>query len=120
MKENIETYRRLQEHLDEHPVGFPKTRSNADIRFLQRMFTPDEAEVALFLTYKPAPTAAIVQSLLTKFSCDETERLLESMFQKGSIAWIKKEGKDHWYSVSVVLGMYEYQGGKPSPGFARD
>ena len=54
-------YQRLQQHLDRQPVGFPATWSRAEIRFLQRMFTPEEAELALRLSYQPNPTAAVVE-----------------------------------------------------------
>jgi len=33
-------YRRLQQHLDRMPVGFPATQSGVEIRILQRLFTP--------------------------------------------------------------------------------
>ena len=46
-------YRSLQEHLDRQAVGFPATRSGAEIRFLEKLFTPDEARLALHLSYKP-------------------------------------------------------------------
>ena len=53
-------YRRLQQHLDQQPVGFPSTWSRADLRFLRRMFTPAEARVARHLSYQPTPTTMIV------------------------------------------------------------
>jgi len=34
-------YRRLQQHLDRMPVGFPATRSGVEIRILERLFTPE-------------------------------------------------------------------------------
>jgi len=45
-------YRSLQEHLDKQAVGFPSVKSGADIRLLKRLFTPDEARLALHLSYK--------------------------------------------------------------------
>jgi len=45
-------YRQLQRHLDRMPVGFPATESGVEIRILRQIFTPEEAELAL---YKPAP-----------------------------------------------------------------
>ena len=41
-----ELYRKLQQHLDRMPVGFPATESGVEIRILQRLFTPDEAALA--------------------------------------------------------------------------
>ena len=46
-------YRGLQQHLDRQAVGYPATRTGAEIRILKRLFSPEEAELALHLTYKP-------------------------------------------------------------------
>ena len=49
----IKIYRLLQRHLDKQAVGFPAAWSGADIRLLKRLFSPDEAKLALHLSYKP-------------------------------------------------------------------
>ena len=51
-------YRELQQHLDRQPVPFPATRSGVDQRLLERLFTPEEATVALRLTSRPQPLQA--------------------------------------------------------------
>ena len=38
-----ELYRKLQQHLDRMPVGFPATESGVEIRILRQLFTPEEA-----------------------------------------------------------------------------
>ena len=43
-------YRKLQEHLDKMPIGFPATESGVEIRILKHLFTPDEAELASKMT----------------------------------------------------------------------
>ena len=53
-------YRSLQKHLDKQAVGFPAAWSGAEIRLLKRLFAPDEAKLALHLTYKYEPTGTIV------------------------------------------------------------
>ena len=117
MKNHAQIYRRLQQHLDRQPVGFPASWSRADLRFLRRMFTPDEARLALHLTYQPAPTAVIVERTAPEFSAEQTGRLLESMFQKGAIAWKDQGGVSHWYVIPLVVGMYESQDGELTADF---
>jgi electron transport complex protein RnfB len=53
MAQNQAIYRELQRHMDQQAVGLPRTRSGADVRPLRMMFTPDEARLALHLTFRP-------------------------------------------------------------------
>jgi len=46
-------YRRLQEHINRMPVGFPKSETGADLRILKQLFTVEEAQVALELSMLP-------------------------------------------------------------------
>ncbi len=47
METGKDVYRKLQEHLDNMPVGFPKSASGLDIKILKQRFTPEEAKIAL-------------------------------------------------------------------------
>ena len=113
-------YRILQQHLDKQAIGFPSTWSGADIRLLKRLFTPDEAKLALHLTGKPSSTEQIRERGAADFSPAQTASLLDSMFTKGAIGWKKKDGADHWFVLPLVIGMYECQDGAPSPEFLDD
>jgi hypothetical protein len=42
-------YRELQRHLNRQAVGFPATRSGADIKLLKHIFSPRDAEMATCL-----------------------------------------------------------------------
>ena len=55
-----DVYRRLAKHLDNLPGGFPPTESGVELRILRRLFTPEEAELAMRLTLIPeeAPVVA--------------------------------------------------------------
>ncbi len=117
MTSGDKTYRLLQEHLDKHPIGFPAAKSGADIRFLKSIFTPDEAKVALYLTYKPASLGEIIKKTAREFSAEQTISLLESMFEKGAIGWKEIDRVDHWYVMPLVIGMYEAQDGRPTREF---
>lgn len=120
MSTDNDIYRRLQQHLDSQAVGFPSVKSGADIRLLQRLFTPEEATLALHLSYKPAATTTVAHSAAGAFSMEQVERLLESMFGKGAIGWKQKDGADHWSVLPVVIGIYEQQDGAPSKEFLAD
>ena len=113
-------YRILQQHLDKQTMGFPLTWSGADIRLLKRLFTPDEAKLALHLTCRPSPTEQIMVRAAADFSSARAASLLDGMFTKGAIGWREKDGLSHWYVLPLVVGMYECQDGDPSPEFLDD
>jgi ferredoxin len=110
-------YRLLQQHLDKQAVGFPPAKSGADIRFLQHMFTPDEARVALNLSYQPTPPDKVIAGTTGNFTADQAIALLESAFQKGAIGWKLKDNVPHWYVMPIIIGMFEAQDGRPSREF---
>jgi len=85
-------FRQLQEHLDRQAVGFPATESGAEIQFLKKLFSPEEARLALHLSYKPTSTGAIVRAAALEFSEEKIEKLLDSMQGRGAIGWKEKEG----------------------------
>jgi Na+-translocating ferredoxin:NAD+ oxidoreductase subunit B len=113
-------YRQLQQHLDKQAIGFPSVWSGADIRLLKRLFTPDEAKLALYLTCKPTPTQQIIKYAAPEFSAEQAGLLLDSMVKTGAIGWKEKHGVSHWYVLPLVIGMYECQDGNPSPEFLAD
>ncbi len=113
-------YRLLQQHFDKQAVGFPATVLGADIHLLKRLFTIDEARVALHLSYKPAPAGYITERTALRFSAEQTGRMLDSMFVKGSIGRKETNGISHWFLLPLVIGMYEGQDGDPSPEFLND
>jgi ferredoxin len=120
MKTGARIYRLLQRHLDNQAVGFPAAWSGADIRLLKRLFTSDEAKLALHLTYRPEPMETIIERAAPRFSAEQANVLLEAMLQKGSIGWKEKNGTAHWCVLPLVIGMYEFQDGDPSPEFLDD
>jgi ferredoxin len=120
MTKESKVYRLLQRHLDDQAVGFPSAASGADIRFLKGMFTPEEAGLALYLTFRPSSTQQISAEAAANFSPEQTGQLLENMFSKGSIGWKEKEGISQWFVLPMVVGMYEAQAGKPTESFLSD
>ena len=49
-------YKVLARKLDEMPQGYPPTESGVELRILKKLYTPEEAELAVKL--KPAPETA--------------------------------------------------------------
>ena len=120
MRDDDTVYRSLQQHLDQQAVGFPAVKSGADIRLLKRLFTPEEARLALHLSCKPLPTARVVTSGARDWAAEQVRPLLESMLQKGAIGWKRRDGVDRWYLMPMVVGIYECQDGQPAPEFLKD
>jgi|GEM_PF-5835059 len=53
-------YRLLQQwNLDKQAVGFLSDGSGADIRFLKRLFAPDEAKLTMHLSYKKSTVRGV-------------------------------------------------------------
>ena len=114
-------YVKLQEHLDRQAVGFPATRSGAEIRILKHIFAPDEARIALNLSYKPESLETIYSRAKPQVvSIAELERLLERIQRKGGIESKSINGKTQYCIAPLVVGMFEMQLGRLTPDFIRD
>ena len=107
-------YRKLQEHLDQMPIGFPRADSSSDIRLLKLLFTPEEAKIATFLKFgwyrDIEPLEQIYKRIKnTGISLQELERRLDNMAKKGSIL-SKIDGKKKYYAnTALIVGIYEFQ-----------
>lgn len=104
-------YRELQRHLDRQPVGFPYDRSGADIRLLKYHFTPEEARIALAMSYRYETVAAIGRRLAAISgkggpACDLTG-ILDSMSSRLSVMRKEDGGEIYYCLVPLVIGMYE-------------
>lgn len=120
-KKEDRPYVMLQRHLDRQAVGFPATRSGAEIRILKHIFTPREAEIATCLTYKPEPIETVFERAGTLAgSAAELGQALDGIEKKGGIEGRVKDGKKHYRNLPLVVGMYEQQLGRLTPEFVRD
>jgi Na+-translocating ferredoxin:NAD+ oxidoreductase subunit B len=121
MAKDAGVFRLLQQHLDRQAVAFPASRTGADVRILQRLFSPEEARIALLVQTTPAPLAEIAARAVPEFSAEQTELLLRSMASKGSLGWKEKGGVEHWFVMPLVIGMFETsQDGTPAPELLAD
>ncbi len=101
-----DTYLKLREFLDQMPLGFPETSSGVEIEILKRLFTEEEAKIAVLVTPFPEEVAQIAErSGLDK---EDLEEKLESMSKKGLIFRVRREGKTLYNSAPFMIGLYEY------------
>lgn len=104
MSEDV--YKGLREFLHALPGGYPETESGIEIKILKKLFTPEEAEMAMSLTMLPEPASAIAGRL--EMDESETAEMLESMAGKGLIFRIRI-GEDAYYMANMfVIGVYEF------------
>lgn len=101
-----EVYMRLREYLDRLPSGFPATESGVEMRLLKKLFTPEEAALAVQLRLFPEPARVIAKR------CDMDEReaaeRLEDMARKGLLLRVFG-GKERFYlATHFVVGIYEF------------
>ena len=101
-------YERLAQHLDDLPAGFPRTESGVEIRILRRLFTPEDAKLAVHLT--PILEEPRVIARRAKIPVEEATRRLEKMFEKGLIFGLHRKNKPPLYMAEqFVVGFWEAQ-----------
>jgi len=114
-----DVYRRLALHLDELPAGFPATESGVELRILKRLFTPEEAELALHTTLIPEEARVIARR--AKRPREETEERLEAMARKGLLLSIALPNRPALYmAAQYAVGIWEYQVDRLTEGLVRD
>jgi NAD-dependent dihydropyrimidine dehydrogenase PreA subunit len=121
---DTDVYRTLQQHLDSMPVGFPATKSGAEIRILKHLFSPDEAKLATQLKYSTYPNESL-ESIFerlkeTGFSLEELEERLDTMARKGLIHSRYETNQKFYSSAQWVVGIYEFQVNKLSKELTKD
>ena len=121
MEKNNQDYVKLQKHLDQQVMGFPATRSGVEIKILQHIFTPEEAEIACCLSYKFEPLETILSRAGHLVdSAEELEERLDRLQKKGGIESKAKNDQMHYCNAPLVVGMYEYQQNRLTPEFIKD
>jgi NAD-dependent dihydropyrimidine dehydrogenase PreA subunit len=100
-----DVYERLAAALDGLANGFPRTESDAELRILRRVFTPDEAEVAAALTGRPAEAAEVAQR--GDLEPAHVAAVLEGLAERGVI-WTGRAGDAAGYRLApFIVGFYE-------------
>jgi Fe-S-cluster-containing hydrogenase component 2 len=100
-------YKRLAKHLDTLPAGFPPTESGVELRILKRLFTDEEAAIALGLTMMPEPAGAIADRL-GNMDAATLDPILDRMSRNGLIYRSGKGGANTYMAAQFVVGIWEY------------
>lgn len=102
-------YEKVRERLDRFPQGFPKTKSGVELEILKALFTPEEAEILLFLSPSlPEPASAIAGR--AGRDAKGLEDTLYRMSQKGLIFRLRPPGQPNLYFlIPWVIGIWEFQ-----------
>jgi len=121
MDEETDVYGRLQQHLDNMPVGYPATETGVELRLLKRLFTPEQARIALALDYT-FRTAEQIHERLPELgmSIRELETKLEEMADLGNTFAKIKDGVTVYANLPFAVGMYELQVNRLNPEFLKD
>jgi ferredoxin len=110
-------YERLADALDGLPNGFPRTSSGVEVRLLEKIFSPDEAELASHLTGQMEPVDAIARR--AGMPARDAGRELVALARRG-IIWSGKAGREVAFRLApFMVGIYEAQLGTMDEEFAR-
>jgi Pyruvate/2-oxoacid:ferredoxin oxidoreductase delta subunit len=102
-----DVYKRLATRLDELPHGYPATESGIELKILEKIFTPEEAEMTLKIRPMPETAEAIAERL--EKPIDEMQGILDNMVEKGQIGSFKMFGQQMYMLFPFVIGIYEFQ-----------
>lgn len=113
-------YQQLAQHLDNLPAGYPATESGVELRILQRLFKPAEAELATHLTVLPEEPRVIARRAHIPVS--EAEQRLQIMEKKGLIYsnYPSDGGTPKYSAAPFVVGIWEFQVGRLTPELIHD
>jgi Na+-translocating ferredoxin:NAD+ oxidoreductase subunit B len=110
-------YRRLLNMTDPHillaaklnrtPNGFPSTKSGVELRILKKIFSPEDARMALKVHMRPESAEGIAKRL--REPAESTRARLDAMAEKGQIAAFKMAGVRKYVFMPFVIGIYEFQ-----------
>jgi Pyruvate/2-oxoacid:ferredoxin oxidoreductase delta subunit len=100
-------YKRLAEHLDALPHGFPPTADGRELKVLAKIFTPEEAELAAQLGSTPETADEIAAR--TGIAAQGLNGRLKAMAHRGLIDVGVQDGRLVFKSMPFVVGIYEMQ-----------
>jgi len=112
MSESV--YRTLAQRLDAMPNGFPATESGAELRFLEKLFTPEEALLAGVMSMDPEPVEVIAaRACGGGVDAKAARGTLKGMVRKGLITMHRAVGEGarglSFALMPFVVGFYEAQ-----------
>jgi ferredoxin len=110
-------YQRLAQRLDSLPNGYPPTENGAEIRLLEKLFSPEEASLAANLRL----TLETPNEIAARLGRDrlEIKPMLKRMARNGLIKAGRAENGLGYGLLPFVVGIYEYQFGRIDLEFAQ-
>ncbi len=114
---NMDVYKQLAKHLDALPNGFPPAGDGSELRLLQKLFTPEEAELAAQLT-SSLETVDEIAARTGRRSSD-LRKQLKSMARGGLIEVGTSEKGLGFKAMPFVVGIYEMQVNRMDEELAR-
>ena len=102
-----DVFKQLAERLDQLPHGYPATESGVELKILKKIFSPEDAEMALNLKYFPETADDIAERLGEPV--DDIRTFLDEMALKGQIGSSTSKGQQTYMLAPFVIGFYEYQ-----------
>ncbi len=115
---NEQIYQKLAAHLDRLPGGFAPSRTGADLRLLEMLFSREEAELAVHLGIE-RESAGVIAARAGLPEAVVLERL-DEMVRKGLIFCYRGEGGPWLYqAVPLWVGVYEFQVNSLTPELLR-
>ncbi|MBT4333806.1 MAG: hypothetical protein HOD64_11065, partial [Candidatus Cloacimonetes bacterium] len=117
-------YRKLQQHLDNFPIGFPATKSGVEIEILEFLFDPLQAQIASCLNLAPKRPSKILERFMKRFNIElaenEMSEHLHKMFMNGCLQRSGKEGSWRYSNAMLAIGMFEYHVDHLTPEFVEN
>ncbi|OFV79787.1 MAG: hypothetical protein A2Y78_09130 [Acidobacteria bacterium RBG_13_68_16] len=102
-----DVYHRLAAKLDRLPHGFPRTESGVELRILAKVFSPEDAAMALDLLPIPETVEGISRRL--RIQVAHLQQVLDRMVTRGQIAIARYRGEHVYMLAPFVIGIYEFQ-----------
>jgi electron transport complex protein RnfB len=107
-------YRKLQQHLDTLPIGYPPTESGTDLKILKFIFTPEEALIGINLRLIPESLRTIYRRVKKYgITLEQLEIILRNMYKNGAINVKRVENENgeeiYYHNAFLAVGMFEYQ-----------
>jgi len=103
------SYERLAHRLNDLPSGYPSTEDGAELRILEKLFTPEEADLAAELTLTKENPDGLAERLGR--DPQDVRMLLRGMAKRGLIVAGRTDDGLGYGLMPFVVGIYEFQAG---------
>ena len=101
-----EIYYELRALLDKFPRGFMETESEVEIKILKKLFTEEDAKLAVQLSTVLEEINDIAKRL--EWDIDDLRPRLDELANKGLIFRIRRQDKAYYRATAYAIGLYEY------------